>query len=79
MTLPDERTSAVLQVRDFLARMLDPRQTPRLPSGYRRRARQLLKHYPTEYDLEMACRGKLDVFAPPVRLERRPRSSNTET
>lgn len=51
MTLPAERTNAVLDVRDFLRNLSDPKKTPRVPGDVRRTARALLKHYPGEYDM----------------------------
>ena len=54
MTLPYERTNAVNWTRDFLYDLLDPKKTPRIPRELRRRAKSLLKHYPTEYDMDRA-------------------------
>lgn len=52
MTLPFERYNALKNSRDFLYRLLDPAQTPRVPSHIRREAAALLKHFPAEYQLE---------------------------
>jgi hypothetical protein len=52
MTLPPERTYALNNAREFLRDLLDPKKTPRIPSLIRQRARGVLKHYPTEYDVE---------------------------
>lgn len=46
MTLPHERTRAVLKTRKFLLALMDPKQTPRVPRELRLKARDLLKHYP---------------------------------
>ncbi len=54
MTLPYERTNAVNWTREFLYDLLDPKKTPRIPKEIRQRARSLLKHYPTEYDMDRA-------------------------
>lgn len=54
MTLPYERTNAVNWTREFLYDLLDPKKTPRIPRELRRRAGSLLKHYPTEYDMDRA-------------------------
>jgi hypothetical protein len=51
MTLPYERTNAVNYTRDFLYDLLDPQKTPRVPKEIRIRAGQLLKHYPSEYEM----------------------------
>jgi len=52
MTLPIERTNAILNTEQFLLELLDPKKTPRIPKEIRRRAGRLLKHYPTHYDME---------------------------
>lgn len=52
MTMPFERTWAVLNTREFLLNLLDPKKTPRVPKDIRRQAGRLLKHYPTKYSFE---------------------------
>ena len=52
MTLPTERTNAVLRTERFLIDLLDPKKTPRVPKAVRQEAGRLLKHYPTQYDME---------------------------
>jgi len=52
MTLPTERTNAVLRTERFLIDLLDPKKTPRVPQAVRQEAGRLLKHYPTQYDME---------------------------
>lgn len=51
MTLPIERTNAVLRTEKFLIDLCDPKKYPRVPYGVREEARRLLRHYPTKYDL----------------------------
>lgn len=51
MTLPIERTNAVLRTEKFLIDIQNPKKYPRVPSGVREEARRLLRHYPTKYDL----------------------------
>lgn len=58
MTTPDERMRAVLQTREFLRELTDSRVTPRVPANVRRSALVLLRHYPSESDMEivhLAC------------------------
>lgn len=43
MTLPDERTRAVLQTREFLIYLTNDAT---LPNGVRQTARRLLRHFP---------------------------------
>jgi hypothetical protein len=65
MTLPYERTNAVNYTREFLRDLLDPKKTPRIPRELRRRAGSLLKHYPTEYDMDRAS-GAVSTGTEPV-------------
>ena len=51
MTLPIERTNAVLRTERFLIDLRDPKKYPRVPAGVREEANRLLRHYPTKYDL----------------------------
>ena len=51
MTLPCERTNAVLNVERFLMDLSNPRKTPRVPSEVRKQARNLLRHYPRKFDM----------------------------
>lgn len=53
MTIPSERTRAVLNTEQFLIDLLDPKKTPRVPKDIRRRAGLLLRHYPSDFDLEI--------------------------
>jgi len=62
MTLPVERKNAVKNVERFLLDLSNPRITPRIPKEIRARARSLLKHYPMDYDMELAAEQAPDVF-----------------
>ncbi|WP_372240697.1 BPSL0761 family protein [Pseudomonas sp. PB120] len=55
MTMPSERTRALIQTRDFLAELA---QDPILAESIRRQARQLLRHYPHANEILRA--GQLD-------------------
>ncbi len=55
MTLPNERTRAVVQARRFLQDLLDPRVTPRVPKEIRVRAYWILRHFPLECDMEIVA------------------------
>jgi hypothetical protein len=52
VTLPDERYRAMRQTRQFLQDLQDPTMYSRVPRMVRAEAYRLLRHYPTEYDLE---------------------------
>lgn len=56
MTLPFERTNALIRARRFLLDLLDPRKTPRVPREIRRGAADVLKHYPAEYDIAVIAK-----------------------
>jgi len=60
MTLPDERYRAVVQTQRFLLRILT---TPRVPKAVKDEARACLRHYPSEYDMDLASRLAPEVFA----------------
>jgi hypothetical protein len=62
MTIPRQRKDAVMQTRDFLVALCNPKQTPRVPSDIRRQARSLLRHYPSELYMDMAAEQAPRVF-----------------
>jgi len=62
MTLPDERYRAVVQTRRFLLDLTNPQHTPRLPKLIRQTARDMLRHYPNDWEMRQAARGAPDVF-----------------
>jgi hypothetical protein len=51
MTIPAERTRAVLHTERFLLDLCNPKKTPRVPKQIREEARRLLKHYPTQFSM----------------------------
>lgn len=54
MTLPDERTRAVIQVANFLRRLSSPyleNGIKKIPTPVRQEARRLLRHYPNVVDM----------------------------
>ncbi len=63
MTLPDERYRAVLYAEEFLRAIADPSITKRVPKELRQRARGILRHYPSTWDMNRAAGGAPDVFA----------------
>jgi hypothetical protein len=64
MTIPFERTRALVQTKQFLEAMLDPKQTPRTPRWMRGRAKALLRHYPGLAEVELAHKALPDKFGP---------------
>jgi hypothetical protein len=65
VTIPSERTRAVLYTKDFLFTLLDPKATPRVPREVRQQASRCLRHYPGTYDLVQAHRGAPNTFGKP--------------
>jgi hypothetical protein len=62
MTLPDERYRAVVQTRRFLLDLCNPQHTPRVPKLIRETARSMLRHYPSDWDMNRASESAPDVF-----------------
>ena len=62
MTLPDERYRAVLAAERLLRDLCDTAKTPRVPRTIRAQARSVLRHYPSDYDMERCIEGAM-VFA----------------
>lgn len=54
MTLPRERSQSLLNAREFLRSLLDPKLTPRVPKSIRQKAYWCLKHFPSSYDLQQS-------------------------
>lgn len=54
MTMPHERTRALVYTLCFLRDLQDPGATPRVPRAVRERARALERHYPTLAAMDMA-------------------------
>ena len=62
MTLPDERYRAIVQTQKFLLDLCNPQHTPRVPKLIRDRARSMLRHYPTTFDMQRAAAASPEVF-----------------
>lgn len=64
MTLPDERTRAIKYARDFLRELLDSSKTKRIPKDIRRRAGDVLRHFPSDLDIHLVAKDS-DRFTDP--------------
>jgi hypothetical protein len=62
MTLPIERSRSITNTKEFLLDLLNPEKTPRVPKEIRKRAYQLLKHFPGDFDINMAADGAPSYF-----------------
>jgi len=61
MTLPDERYRAVQYAEQFLKRLAGG-EYPRTPKAVRDEARSILRHYPSDYDMNKAAQTSPDIF-----------------
>lgn len=66
MTLPYERYNSVVACRQFLIDLIN---TPRVPRQIKDRARHILRHYPGEHDMKMACKMQHEIIENPFREE----------
>lgn len=67
MTLPDQRARSVINVYDFLVRLISPYNDngiKKIPKAVRDEAYRLAKHYPRPYDLYAAAKACPEVFDP---------------
>jgi len=64
MTLPSERTRAVLQTQAFLRDLMDPTVVPGVPDKVRQEARSLLRHYPSASNMKLAHLACPQWFGP---------------
>jgi hypothetical protein len=62
MTLPDERYRAVMQTAKFLQALSHSSELKRIPLEVRKEARALLRHYPSEYDMNKVSQTSPDIF-----------------
>ena len=62
MTLPDERYCSIKQTRQFLIDLMDKSKYPRMPRAVRGEAYRLLRHYPSDWDLERLAEKSPDVI-----------------
>lgn len=64
MTLPDERYRSVLWAKRFLESIAyDRKNYPRISKTIRGEAHSILRHFPSEYDMNRASEKAPEVFA----------------
>jgi len=61
VTLPDERYRAVKWAESFLKRLAGG-EFPRTPKAVRDEARSILRHYPSDWDMNRAAAAAPEVF-----------------
>jgi hypothetical protein len=67
MTMPSERTRAVLSTRRFLEELCSGEDFVNMPKIVRETARQLLRHYPDAWHIDMAAVAWPQTWAPASR------------
>jgi len=80
MTLPYQRSQAVMSVREFLLNLASPygpTGIKRIPRAVRREARAMLKHYPTAWDMSIAADKMPELFSKKAASEAVPQPSPT--
>ena len=64
MTIPFERTRALIETKSFLLKLVDTKRLPRVPKSVRQHAEYLLRHYPSYEDIELAHKALPDYYGP---------------
>ncbi len=63
MTLPDERYRSVMWAKRFLESLAyDTKNYPRVPKKVRGEAHSILRHFPSEWDMEQVADASPHVF-----------------
>jgi len=62
MTLPDERYRAMIEGMRLIEDLLIPQSTPRVPGIVRQRARWIMRHYPSQNQLEAMAQKLPDLL-----------------
>ncbi len=64
MTIPFERTRALIETKSFLLKLADETREPSVPASVREHARALLRHYPSYCDIELAHQALPMIYGP---------------
>jgi hypothetical protein len=62
MTTAEDRYRAIKQSRKMLEELCDPGKTPRVPSIVRDRARSILRHFPSDFDLDCIAENSPELL-----------------
>lgn len=60
--MPNERYRAIKQSKKLLEELCDPGRTPRVPSLVRDRARGALRHFPTDWEIDIMADNCPDML-----------------
>ena len=63
MTMPNERYRAMLEGMRLIEDLLIPQVTPRVPGNIRERARWIMRHHPSQSDLERLAQKAPDQLS----------------
>lgn len=64
MTLPDERYRSVMWAKRFLESLAyDSKAYPRISKAVRGEAQSILRHFPSEWDMQQVANASPQVFA----------------
>jgi len=66
MTIPSERTRAILAAEQMLVDLLDPLKTPRVPRVIRQRALRVLRHYPWAVHMKQTAGKCPEIWGEPT-------------
>ena len=64
MTIPSERSRALIETKSFLLKLVDTKRLPLVPKSVRQHAEYLLRHYPSYEDIELAQKALPDCCTP---------------
>jgi hypothetical protein len=65
MTMPHERTRAVLWTYELLNDLVNPEKTPGVPDEIRRQARYCLRHFPLPHELHWYAQADPQTWGKP--------------
>jgi len=66
MTIPSERTRAVLAAGDMLVDLINPSVTTRVPRAIRQRALRVLRHYPWAMHMKQTAEECPELWGKPT-------------
>jgi hypothetical protein len=62
MTTPNERYRSLKSAKKLLEELCDPGKTPRVPSAVRERAKDALRHFPRDWDIDSLAQECPNLF-----------------
>ena len=62
MTISSERYRSVVQTERFLLDLTDPKKTPKVPKHIRQQAKLCLRHYPSQWIMDLTSEVYPDMW-----------------